>query len=102
VRENVATADGRALGTQLARFCQVEIDKGHSDNRCSTCAFRAGGHLANGSPETTMSALKCVLEREPFWCHQSDKPCAGWLLLRTESGTEIEVPWQHVEGGTPS
>ena len=98
VRENVATAEGRDLGAHLARFCEQEAVKAGKDDRCATCAFRAGDHVANGSVETLMTALKCVLEREPFWCHEHDRPCAGWLLLRSDAGTEIHVPWAYVGG----
>ncbi len=56
LRPNVATEEGRALGRKLARLCDGEL-KGKADNRCQTCAFRAGDHIANGSPETLMTAL---------------------------------------------
>lgn len=98
MRKNVATTEGRQLGSRLASFCDVEAEKQGRDGRCSTCAFRSGEHVANGSPETLMSALKCVMEREPFWCHETDRPCAGWLLMRIEAGAETVMPWDHVPG----
>lgn len=97
-RPNEATAEGRALGREMARLCDIELT-GRPDNRCQTCAFRAGDHVANGSPETLMSALKCVMERTPFWCHESDKPCAGWLTMRFSEDKVIAAPWDHVPGG---
>jgi hypothetical protein len=47
-----------------------------------------------------MSAIKCVAEREPFWCHTWDKPCAGWTLLRFPAGEQVEMPWDHIEEAT--
>lgn len=96
-RENRATEEGRRLGRNIARLCDTEL-AGKRDDRCKTCAFRAGDHIANGSPETQMSALKCVLEGELFWCHEADRACAGWAALRPARGQEIMVPWDHVGG----
>jgi hypothetical protein len=93
---NRTTPEGRELGRHMARFCDQEL-VGKSDHRCRTCAFRAGDHLANGSPETLMTALKCALEDTPFWCHEAARPCAGWAALRCK-GSPIEVPWDAVEG----
>ena len=98
MRKNIATPVGQQLGQQLARFAEVEVAKGKSDRRCGTCAFRQGDHLANGSPETLMTALKCVIERHPFWCHAKDEPCGGWLLLRSEKGEKVEVDWDYIDG----
>lgn len=98
MRENATTPEGRALGEQMARLCDGEIAKSGKDDRCSTCAFRAGDHIANGSPETLMSALKCVMEREPFWCHEHDRPCAGWAAMRFPAGQTVQAPWDYVEG----
>lgn len=98
VRENVATDEGRQLGAILARFCDQEAEKKGRDGRCSTCAFRAGDHVANGSPETLMSALKAAMERTPFDCHQADAPCSGWLLMRAQAGETVAVPWEHIAG----
>ena len=98
VYENAATPEGRELGAQLARLCDQEAIAKGVDGRCDTCALRAGDHLANGSPETLMSALKCALERTPFWCHEADVPCRGWLLMRADAEATVEVPWHHVAG----
>lgn len=98
MRPNLVTNEGRELGAELARLCDVEASRQGRDGRCATCAFRVGDHLANGSPETLMGALKCVVEREPFWCHEHDQPCAGWLLMRSPAGQIINVPWDHVDG----
>jgi hypothetical protein len=98
MRENVATPEGRELGAHLARFCDQEAIRQGKDGRCATCAFRGGGHVANGSPETLMSALKCVSERDPFWCHEENRPCAGYLLMRAAPEDARPMPWDHVEG----
>jgi hypothetical protein len=97
---NEASPEGRALGRELARLCDGEL-AGKPDNRCATCAFRLGPHLANGSAPTLMSALKCALEGDPFWCHEIDRPCAGWQAMRTAKGQRIHVPWNHIEGAEP-
>lgn len=96
-RLNVATDEGRELGRNLARLCDGEL-AGKVDERCRTCAFRAGDHLANGSPETLMTALKCAMERDPFWCHEHDRPCAGWLAMRWPAGRTVQAPWEAVAG----
>jgi hypothetical protein len=98
MRENVATPEGRALGVQIARICDREAEKRGRDDRCATCAFRAGEHVANGSPETLMTALKCAAEREPFWCHEHDRPCAGWQLMRFPAAEKVTLPWDYIEG----
>lgn len=98
MQPNRATDEGRELGAHLARLCDTEAENQGRDGRCSTCAFRAGGHIANGSPETLMTALKCAMEREPFWCHEEDVPCSGWLLMRSPSGSEATMPWDAVYG----
>jgi len=98
MRKNVTTPEGKELGTHLARFADVEVARGEIDRRCSTCAFRAGDHLANGSVETLMTALKCVMEREVFWCHEHPLPCGGWILLRHEQGNIVKAPWDSIDG----
>jgi len=75
---NEPTRDGYELGYQLARF--YEGSKLQPE-RCRTCAFRVGTY-ANGSPQTTMDALKCVVEGVPFNCHEESKLCAGYIALR--------------------
>lgn len=76
---NVATQEGYELGHDLARLADAEYQRTGRDARCDTCAFRGGEHLANGSVPTLMSAVKCIAERTPFWCHESDRPCGGWV-----------------------
>jgi hypothetical protein len=45
-----------------------------------------------------MTALKAALEREPFWCHESNRLCAGWLAMRSGKGDEMIAPWPYAEG----
>lgn len=73
---NRTTNEGREFDKHLARFCEGEL-VGNEDNRCATCVFRAGVHFANGSPETLITALKGMMERDAFRCHKRDPPCAG-------------------------
>jgi hypothetical protein len=94
---NRATPEGRELGGHMARLCDVEL-RGRPDRRCATCAFRAGDHLANGSPETLMDALKCALEGAPFYCHEADRPCAGWLAMYSRPAERVRAPWELVGG----
>ena len=98
LRPNRTTPEGRELGRHMARLCDQEL-AGRRDDRCRTCAFRAGDHLANGSPETLMSALKSTMERTPFWCHEHDRACAGWSAMRFPKGRSVNAPWEHVNGG---
>jgi hypothetical protein len=97
MRPNRVTPEGQELGHQLARLCDGQLaDK--PDNRCDTCAFRHGNHVANGSLETLMSALKCAIEGEPFYCHEHDRPCAGWAAMRFPKEQQRVAPWGHVAG----
>lgn len=97
MRRNVPTPEGRELGRHLARLCDAEL-AGKRDDRCATCALRAGNHVANGSPETLMSVLKCAMEGDPFWCHERSGPCHGWLALRFPKEERLEAPWPHIGG----
>ena len=94
---NFTTPEGRELGRHMARLCDVEL-LGKPDRRCATCAFRAGDHLANGSPITLMCALKCSLEGTPFYCHEADRPCAGWSAMHARPGKAIRTLWEHCCG----
>lgn len=96
-RQNLATLEGRELGVELARLCDVEAGRQQlKRERCGTCAFRHGDHIANGSLETLMDALKCVMERTIFWCHEVDRPCVGWRLL--VSPVNVPMPWTTTGG----
>jgi hypothetical protein len=107
--KNRTTEEGRALGEHLARFCDEAEPKARLrmpelPPRCQSCAFRKGPHLANGSPETQMDALKCVLEGVEFYCHQPDRKdqvCSGWamMLLAKDEPDFQKVSWKFC-GGT--
>jgi hypothetical protein len=106
---NRTTPEGQELGAILAKWCdQAEPDARlrfpELPPRCNSCAFRAGPHLANGSPETQMDALKCVMEGHEFYCHEPAREgmlCMGWaMFMLAKSGGEgfREVPWDFIGG----
>lgn len=86
---NITTPDGHLLGKKLAQFCDDAEPKARLrlpelPPRCNSCAFRAGPHLANGSPITQMDALKCLMEGVEFRCHQPAREghiCSGWAMM---------------------
>lgn len=87
---NLPTPEGRALGAELARLCDVEEqrirERFPNQPRCDDCAARAGTD-PNGCSETLMDLLKCVHEAVPFYCHKRVKDgepqrlCAGFAIL---------------------
>jgi hypothetical protein len=85
---NVRTIEGAEAGRRMASYCDEAEPKARLlfpeiPPRCSSCAFRLGPHLANGSPATQLDALKCVIEGEAFYCHQHDRDgevCSGWAM----------------------
>lgn len=97
IKLNTATEQGQELGEHMARLCDTALE-GKSDNRCGTCAFRSGDHIANGSPETLMTALKCAMEGEVFWCHEHERPCAGWQAMKFPKDKRVEAPWPIIQG----
>lgn len=101
---NRRTEEGAELGRHLARFCDqaeplARLKVPELPPRCNSCAFRAGPHAANGSPQTQMDALKCVMEGSPFLCHEPAREgafCSGWtmFMLAAERPEDFrEVPW---------
>lgn len=102
---NVPTTEGREAGAHLARMTEPAIlelaAQGEPDERCKTCAFRAGTY-PNGCPITVMDAIKCGLEGTPFWCHdksrQPQPTCHGWFALRYAlDGKTTTVGWEFSE-----
>lgn len=94
--------EGRAAGEQtaaLADKCVAKLEAaGEPDERCKTCAFRAGT-VPNGCAQTQVDLMKCIVENVPFMCHQHPKlPCYGWYAVRTQVKGAIPagatVPWQ--------
>jgi hypothetical protein len=101
---NRPTDEGRELGKHMARFCDEAEPKARLKvpelpPRCASCAFRAGPHLANGSPETQMDALKCWIEGVEFQCHEPHRKgelCFGWammMLAKEDDQGFGSVPW---------
>jgi len=104
---NRATPDGQALGREMARLCdeaepRARLKLPELPPRCASCAFREGPHVASGSPETLMDALKCVMEGVKFGCHDVHRPdhlCSGWLMLTLGGdGETIGAPWSFTGG----
>jgi hypothetical protein len=101
---NHRTPEGAELGRTLARWCDDAEPKARLrfpelPPRCASCAFRAGVHVANGSPATQMDALKCVLEGVEFFCHEPAREgmlCSGWamMMLAKDAADFGEVSWQ--------
>jgi hypothetical protein len=99
------TPEGRAAGEQTARLVEKAIQKleaeGEPDERCKTCAFRAGT-VPNGCPQTQSDAMKAGMEGVPFMCHQRinedgkhTTPCHGWYAMRVAlKGAVIKAPWE--------
>lgn len=91
-RNKRCTPEGRKLGAQLVRLTEPEIARldaaGEPDERCASCAFRAGT-VPNGCPQTTLDAAKCVMEDVTFLCHvqpagTEKRVCHGWFAARRE------------------
>lgn len=98
---NRPTPEGIALGENLARLTQPDIDAmvsaGIPDNRCASCAFRLGT-IPNGCIETQADALKALMEGDPFYCHMQfplgTVLCFGWYAARESIiGTKPVMPW---------
>lgn len=108
---NRTTPEGHELGRHLARFCdgaepKARLRAPELPPRCASCAFRAGQHLASGSPATQMTALKCVMEGVEFYCHDVHREgalCSGWaiFMLAKDEPDFTSAPWDFVEGATP-
>src|SRR5947207_14076787 len=104
---NRPSQEGRALGENIARFADVEEDKwrkelGYVPVRCKSCAYRKGSY-PNSCLSTVADAMKCTMERIPFFCHhdvklkQSGKQqphtiCGGWILLYSNE-PPVKAPW---------
>jgi hypothetical protein len=89
---NLPTAEGRALGAELARLADIEEERlrerfPRAHRRCGDCALRAGT-VPNGCPETLMDVVKGLVENVPFYCHKATDDdgapkilCAGYAIL---------------------
>lgn len=100
---NHTTPEGAELGKHLARFCDEAEPKARLrmpelPPRCNSCAFRAGPHVASGSPQTQMDALKCIMEGIEFQCHEPAREghlCSGWaMMMLAKDGPDFtNLPW---------
>lgn len=95
---NEPTQAGYELGYMLHRFFESAKLK---PERCRTCAFRSGTY-ANGCETTVMDALKCIMERVPFSCHEESRLCAGYVSMCAESPNKLKMPWQFSDEGDPA
>lgn len=105
---NYRTDEGAEIGKKLAQWCddaepKARLRMPELPPRCNSCAFRAGKHLASGSPATQMDALKCVMEGREFCCHEPAREgalCSGWamFLLAKDEADFVEVPWDFIGG----
>lgn len=102
------TDESIALGQQVARMSEKAVAdlaaQGEPDERCATCAFRPGTP-PNQCGDTLIDAMKCVVEKEPFMCHESKRsgwPCHGWFasVVATKDMPKVIAPWpySHDEG----
>lgn len=103
---NDPSPEGAELGAMLARFVDAEMDGPRILRpRCDDCAFLRGTE-PNQIAGTVMTALKCVIEKEPFYCHwergvSSGKLCAGWEALIEAKGIPGLAPWDFLEPAEP-
>ncbi len=82
--------EGRVLGEQMARLYDLAEkrlgDRADPDERCKTCAFRAGT-VPNGCAQTQLDISKCAADNIPFYCHQHrGQLCHGWVTVRIGLG----------------
>lgn len=103
--ENMETPEGRQLGGLLSGYVDAEVTRDPTLRpRCYDCAFLKG-RAPNGMAATLMNALKCVIEREPFWCHLTyddgkERLCAGWEALMAKDDPAGIAPWPFIDGQT--
>jgi hypothetical protein len=117
---NMPSPEGAELGAHLARLTAPEIEAYRAKfpgwpGPCASCAFRAGT-VPNRCAQTVMDAVKCVAEREPFYCHEpaargpDGEPtdlCRGWVIATASLPPDAEggeMPWPYAaealaEGG---
>lgn len=110
---NKPSPEGRKVGAQLARLTDKAFEQFKDadppfQEPCTTCAFQ-GGSFPNGCAETVMDAIKCVMERHPFYCHESKDCkdlCAGWYVAQAAIGMSnqpvIPTPWPFSQEGCNS
>lgn len=84
--------EGKTAGALMARLADAEcavLASKHDepDERCKTCAFRAGT-VPNGCAQTQSDVAKAVIEHVPFMCHSHqdaggrfNRICHGWFAV---------------------
>lgn len=96
-------------GKHVARLAEKAVARvaamGDPDERCSTCAFRLGTP-ANQCADTLSDAMKCIVEHEPFYCHDKKRkgmPCHGWFAAAvvTKDMPPVKAPWPFSHEETP-
>lgn len=106
---------GIETGKNLAKFAdhaeqQWRESMGFVPARCGSCAFKEGTY-PNGCLTTVADAMKCTMERRPFYCHhdvnlkrpdekQPHSICAGWLLLHSAE-PPVKAPWKFADEYAP-
>ncbi|MBI3230974.1 MAG: hypothetical protein HYZ45_12605 [Burkholderiales bacterium] len=84
--------EGKQMGAIMSRLADLECAslarQGETDDRCKTCAFRAGT-VPNGCAQTQSDVIKAVSDNVPFMCHahknshgQYNRICHGWFAVR--------------------
>jgi hypothetical protein len=111
MKRNTPTDLGRELGRNLVRLYEPAIAElaaqGEPDERCSTCALRAGT-LPNGCETTLADLLKCAMEGEVvFACHdrrRKGEACHGYFAMRyAHDGKKVAtVPWDFSPDNRPA
>lgn len=101
------TPEGKACGEKTARHVERAvahlITEGEPDERCLSCAGRAGT-VPNGCIQTQADFVKAVIEDVPFLCHakKGKHICHAWFALRHAANMagqkSVKVPWEFSPG----
>lgn len=91
---NHTTPEGFELGRNLARMAddaepKARLRMPELQPRCQSCAFRAGPHIASGSPFTQMDAMKCVIVETDVDVDFESTTHVNWIIGKVDrSGYE--------------
>lgn len=94
-------------GKHVARLAENAVSRvaamGDPDERCHTCAFRLGTP-ANQCADTLADAMKCIIEKTPFYCHDKKRVghvCHGWfaaaVVTKDMPAGKAPFPFSHEE-----
>lgn len=97
MERNLPTPEGEELGVEIARMTDAEFAKPENADmpkRCRTCAFSAGT-VPNRCAGTVMDALKALMEKTEFQCHETPGICAGYAVSAKAAANVpiIPAPW---------